>query len=180
VSAQHAILIGVDESDGLLPCPFAADEVRSLAGRLESAGFAKAHQTILTGSAATRTAAESRLRRLAKTLHPDDVVWFVFAGPAFTDDGRGYLACSDTLDDDRTATSLAVADVVLLLKANGVTVRALLDAPGLGSDELSELFPTTGIAVALTASEENEPSHFASGRRLWLQLVGEALAGQAP
>lgn len=180
VSVQYSILIGVDEADGLPPCPFAADEVRSLAARLEGVGFAKAHQTVLVGPAATRSAAESRLRRLGKAILPDDVVWFVFAGPAFGENGRGFLASSDTLDDDRAATALAIADVVHLLGASGATVRFVLDAPGLGEDELSELFPTTGTAVALTACEGTEPSHSASGRRLWLQLVGDALAGQAP
>jgi hypothetical protein len=116
---------------------------------------------------------------LGKSVLPDDVVWFVFAGPAFNENGHGFLACRDTLEDDRVATALRVADVVQLLAANGATVRFLLDAPGLSDNELSELFPTTGAAVALTAGEENEPSHSASGRRLWLQLIGDAVAGQA-
>jgi hypothetical protein len=180
VSLQYAILIGVDESDGLPPAPFAADEVRSLAGRLETVGFAKTRQTVLAGPTATRSAAESRLRRLGAALEAADTVWFVFAGPAFNEDRRGFIACSDTLADDRAATALAIADVFRVLSSNGATVRFLLDAPSLGDDELSELFPTTGTAVALTACEEAEPSHSASGRRLWLQLVGDALAGQAP
>lgn len=180
MSVQYAILIGVDQSDGLPPCPFAADEVRSLGGRLESVGFAKAHQTILTGSTATHSAVESRLRRLGKSLQADDVLWFVFAGPAFNESGRSFLSCSDTIEDDRAATSLAVSDAVQLLGANGAALRFLLDAPGLSDNELSELFPTTGTAAALTACEENEPSYSASGRRLWLQLVGDALAAHAP
>lgn len=180
MSGQYAILIGVDESDGLPPCAFGGDEVRTLAGRLEAVGCAQSNQTILAGPTATRSAAESRLRRLGKLLLPADAVWFVFAGPAFSEQGHGYLACTDTLEDDRAATALAIADVVHLLSANCPAVRFLLDAPGLSDDELSELFPTTGPAVALTACEENEPSHSATGRRLWLQLVGDALAGQAP
>lgn len=180
VGVQYAILIGVDEADGLPPCPFAADEVRSLAGRLEDVGFAKARQTIVAGPSATRSAAESRLRRLGRLLQPADEVWFIFAGPAFSENGRGFLACSDTLEDDRAATALAVDDVVELLSANGAVVRFVLDAPGLSDNELSELFPTTGTAVALTACEEGELSHSASGRRLWLQLLGDALAGHAP
>ena len=180
MGVHYAILIGVDESDGLPPCPFAADEVRLLAARLESVGFAKSHQIVLVGSLATRSAAESRLRRLGNTTLPDDTVWFVFAGPAFNENGRGFLACSDTLEDDRAATALGIADVVHLLRANGATLRFLFDAPGLSDEELSALFPTTGSAVALTACEDNEPSHSASGRRLWLQLVGDALAGSAP
>ena len=34
--------------------------------------------------------------------------------------------------------------------------------------------------MALTAAEPDQPSHAAAGRRLWLRLVGDALAGQAP
>jgi hypothetical protein len=180
VSSQYAVLIGVEAADDLPPCPFAADEVRALAGALETAGFAQAHQTLLVGPAATRSAAESRLRRLGTALLPADTVWFVFAGPAFAEDGRGFFACADTLSDDRAATALAVADVFHLLSAAGATVRFLLDAPGLNEDELADLFPADGPHVALTASEPDQPSHAAAGRRLWLQLVADALAGLAP
>lgn len=180
VSTVSAVLIAVEESADLPPAPFAADEVRALSGRLEGVGFPKARQTVLAGPAATRSAAESRLRRAASSLQPSDTVWFVFAGPAFHEGGRGFLACADTLADDRAATALAVADVLHLLGSTGATVRFLLDAPGLSDDELQDLFPPDGAAVALTAGEEGQMSHAAGGRRLWLQLVGDALAGQAP
>jgi hypothetical protein len=180
VSSQYAVLIGVEAADDLPPCPFAADEARALAGHLEGVGVPKAHQTVLGGPAATRSATESRLRRLGTSLLPADTVWLAYAGPAFAEDGRSFLACADTLADDRAATSLAVADVFQLLSAAGATVRFLLDAPGLNEDELADLFPEGGPHVALTASEPDQPSHAAAGRRLWLQLVGDALAGQAP
>jgi hypothetical protein len=177
---KYAVLIGVEQSADFEPSPFAADEARTLAGHLETAGFAKAHQTILVGASATRSAAESRLRRLGQSLLPADEVWFVFAGPAFAENGRGFLACVDTLADDRAATSLAVADVARVLTATGADARFFLDAPGLCDDELADLFPASGPAVALTAAEEGQPSQAAAGRRLWLQLVGNALGGQAP
>ena len=180
VSVTSAVLIAVDESDDLPPAPFADDEVRTLAGHLERVGVAKARQTLLVGPAATRSAAESRLRRLGTSLKPGDTAWFVFAGPAFHQDGRGFLACADTLADDRAATALAVADVVHLLGSTGATVHFLLDAPGLSDDELADLFPAEGPAAALTAAEQGQPSQAAGGRRLWMQLVGDALAGQAP
>ena len=180
MSLAYAVLIAVEESDDLPPAPFAADEVRTLAGHLEAIGVGKARQTLLVGPTATRSAAESRLRRLGTSLKPGDTVWFVFAGPAFHEDGRGFLACADTLADDRAATALAVADVFHLLGSTGAAVRCLLDAPGLSDDELADLFPEDGTAVALTAAHEGQPSHAAGGRRLWLQLVGDALSGQAP
>jgi hypothetical protein len=180
VSVASAVLIAVEESADLPSAPFAADEVRTLAGHLESVGVARVRQTVLVGPTATRSAAESRLRRLGTSLKPSDTAWFVFAGPAFHEAGRGFLACADTLADDRIATALAVADVFHLLGSTGATVHFLLDAPGLGDDELAGLFPAQGPAVALTAVEENQPSQAAGGRRLWLQLVGDALLGQAP
>src|SRR5690348_9328271 len=106
VSAASAVLIAVEESADLPPAPFAADELRALAGRLEAIGVEKARETLLVGPAATRSAVESRLRRLGGSLRPGDTVWFVFAGPAFHEAGRGYLACADTLADDRAATAL--------------------------------------------------------------------------
>jgi hypothetical protein len=180
VSVASAILIAVEESADLPTAPFAAAEVRALAERLEGIGLARARQTLLVGPGATRSAAESRLRRLGGSLRPGDTVWFAFAGPAFHEDGRGYLACADTLADDRAATALAVADVFRLLGSTGATVRFLLDAPGLSDDELADLFPADATAVALAAGEEGQPSHAAGGRRLWLKLIGDALAGQAP
>jgi hypothetical protein len=179
VSVQYALLIGVDESEGLLNCPFAADEVQAIAQRLQGIGVSKTHQTVLIGATATRSAAESRLRKLRNSLLAADTVWFVFAGPAFAENGHSYLACSDTLEDDRAATALSIADVVRQLSANGATVRCILDVPGPADNELCELFPTTGTSVAMTACETGEPSHAAAGRRLWLQLVGDALAGDA-
>src|SRR5919108_323017 len=80
------------------------------------------------------------------------------AGPPFAEDGRGFLACADTLADDRAATALAVADAFRLLSATGATVRFLLDAPGLSEDELADLFPAAGPHVALTATEADQPS----------------------
>lgn len=175
MSVKYAVLLAAEGESA----PFAADEVRALAGVLEGVGCAKAHQTMLIGPAATRSAAESRLRKVGRSLLPADEVWFAFAGPAFAEDGRGFLACTDTLEDDRAATSLAVSDVVQLLTATGATVRFILDAPGLSDDELADLFPADGPGVALTANEEGQSSHAANGRRLWLQLVGDALAGRA-
>src|SRR4051794_21472039 len=64
VSVASAVLIAVEESADFPPAPFAADEVRTLAGYLEGVGVTKARQTLLVGLAATRSAAESRLRRL--------------------------------------------------------------------------------------------------------------------
>ena len=178
MSVSHAILIAVEESDGLPPVPFAAEEIRALAARLESIGFAKSKQTILTGAAASRSAIESRLRKLSAVLSTDDTAWFVFAGPAFVENGLSHLACADTLGDDRAATSLALADLVKHLTATGATLRFLLDAPGLSDDELATLFPTDGNASLYGLRVIT--SHAANGRRLWLQLVGDVLAGQVP
>ena len=180
MSLAYAILIAVEESDDLPAALFAADEVRNFAGHLEGIGVAKNRQTLLVGPTATRSAAESRLRRLGTSLKAADTVWFVFAGPAFHEGGRGFLACADTLADDRAATALAVADVLHFLGSTGATVRCLFDAPGLNDDEVTDQFPGDGTAVALTATAEGQISHAAGGRRLWLQLIGDALSGQAP
>lgn len=180
MTVSYAILIAVEEADDLPPCPFAEVELRALSKHLESIGISKAHQTLLLGGAATRSAIESRLRRLSKALLPEDSVWFVFAGPGFRENERGFLACADTLADDRAATSLSLADVVRQLQSTGATCRFLLDAPGPSAVELVGLFATTGLSVALTASDAEQVSHAAGGRRLWMQLVGDVLAGQAP
>src|SRR3954471_24514051 len=79
VSVASAVLIAVEESADLPPAPFAAEAVRTLAGHLEAVGVATAPETVPVGPAATRSAAESRLRRLGTSLIPGDTIWFVFA-----------------------------------------------------------------------------------------------------
>lgn len=180
MSTQYAILMGVEASEGLEPCPFAEAEVQAFSGQLESVGFAKAHQFILVGPTATRSAAESRLRKVSKLLQPEDTFWFIYSGPAFAEADKNFLACADTLADDREATSLALGDLVRSLSASGATLRFFLDSPGSNEDELRELFPIDGSALAFTACAEGETSYAAKGRRLWLQLVGDVLAGKAP
>ena len=65
VSRASAVLIAVEESADLPPAPFAADEVRTLAGHLEARRASpRPGRPLLVGPAATRSAAESRLRRL--------------------------------------------------------------------------------------------------------------------
>lgn len=180
MSKQYALLLGVEASEGLSPCPFAEEEVRAFASQIEFVGFAKDHQFVLSGSTGSRSAAESRLRKVAKLLQSGDTLWFIYAGPAFTASSGSFLACADTLADDREATSLALSDLVRGLSASGATLRVFLDAPGLSDDELHTLFPSDGLSVALTANMQGEKSHAAKGRRLWLQLVGDAFAGKAP
>ncbi len=180
MSTQYAILMGVEASEGLPPCPFAEAEVLAFASQLELVGFAKAQQFVLAGPTATRSAAESRLRKVAKILKLGDTLWFIYAGPAFVATDRSFLACADTLADDREATSFALGDVVRVLSVSDVTCRFIVDAPGSSDEELRELFPNNGSAVALTACMEGEVSYVAKARRLWLQLVGDALAGKAP
>ena len=107
---KYAVLIGVEESADLTPCLYAADELRTLSAGLETAGVPNGRQTVLLGPTATKATVESRFRKLNKSLTAEDDIWFVFAGPAFSEKGRGYLACADTLADDPEETALAIAD----------------------------------------------------------------------
>ena len=177
---KYAVLIGVEESADLTPCLYAADELRTLSAGLETAGVPNGRQTVLLGPTATKATVESRFRKLNKSLTADDDIWFVFAGPAFSEKGRGYLACADTLADDPEETALAIADVFAALTETGAAPRFFLDASDLDEHELNKLFPAKGSGACLTSCDPNQSSHAAGGRRLWLQVVAEALAGRAP
>src|SRR5438128_1797947 len=122
-----ALLIGLDAP---LPAPHAEADALAFARALESTGFAPDAVTVLTGSQATRTAVESRLRKLAKAPPADLLLVFV-AAAGFEEDGEGYLASHDTQSDDLAETSLPLRTLLDALKAvNAGRLVVFLDARG--------------------------------------------------
>lgn len=170
MSVARALLVGVDAG-------FRADIV-AVAAALTRLGVVDVTQ--LLGPQASKSAIESRVRKLAAATQPGDVVWFVYAGSAFASGVEGYLECADTLDDDRRATSLALADIYRALTASGAKLRFLLDATGVPDDEPLHLFPAHEDNILLVAAGFGEPSQAAGGHRLWLQRVADALGGKVP
>jgi hypothetical protein len=197
VSVQRAFLIaaGVYQDEALSSLPHADADATALARALEALGFAREHQVLLSGAQATRTAAESKLRRLTAALGPGDALYAYCAGHAFTHADQTYLTCADSQADDLPATSLplrSILDALAAAAAGGTTVL-LLDAPGIGLPVGPELTPgphepevrdffTAANAVGLTSCRPGEGSH-SSGRLkhgIWAYHLLEALTGDAP
>src|SRR5438270_5972217 len=82
---RQALLIAVDiHQDSHLPtAAHAAGDATALSRALEALGFARDHQVLLAGSQATKTAIDSRLRKLAKSPPTAESLFVFFAGHGF-------------------------------------------------------------------------------------------------
>ncbi len=194
---QRAFLLSAGSSaDEVLPAlPHADADATAISRALEALGFGREHQVMLTGAQATRTAAESKLRRLAPTLGAGDTLYVFYAGHAFRHDGQTYLTCADSQADDLPATSLPLRSVLDGLKAAVEGGRAVLflDASGAGLAEADDITPgadeselrdffAAGNAVCFTSCRPGEDA-YSSGRLkhgIWANHLLEALTGNAP
>ena len=191
---RWALIVATDRflDARLGPVPFAESGARLLADALTEVGYPRDRQFVLSGSQATRTVVESRLRKLKKAVRKGDEVLVYWAGRGYSRDGAGMLACWDTQTDDPVETALPLADLVRELSgAKFGQATFLLDIgdgpapdgflPHLGDDELTRLFGESRKAVALVAASAGEESLAAPALKapVWTWLVVEALSGQA-
>jgi hypothetical protein len=181
-----ALIVAVDtyQEAGIPAAPHAESDAAALSALLERLGFARAQQTVLLGGQATKTAVESRLRRLAKTPPEGEILVVFFAGHSSTAKGQGYLTCHDSQPDELAETSVplrAVLDAVRAARCQRVVL--LLDSRvGLPSAELSAFCAAAPGAVCLASCQEGEASHVSGALKagVWAHHLREALAGQAP
>lgn len=157
--------------------PYAEAGAKALADALTLAGYPKAKQVVLLGPHATKTAVESRLRKLKKAVRKGDEVLAYWAGNGFLHNGNSSFMLWDTLPDDLRDTGLSLVDFASALagtKASQVTL--LIDAPA----DLTQLFEYPDL-VALAASDANEPSHHSSALKgsVWTHLLLDAFTGRA-
>jgi Caspase domain len=185
-----AFLVAVDRCQDLqLPAvEFAEADAAAFAAALAPLGFAPERQTLLLGNAATKTTVESRLRRLAKTLRPDDLLFLFLAGHGFTADGEAFITCADSQADDLTATSLALEDLLDTVRAAKCRAVVFLDAGAWDGAEprtdeaMRRAFPEGGPLLCFSACAADEASHPAPllRQRVWSHHLIEAFAGRAP
>src|SRR5947209_11137092 len=185
-----AFLVAVDRfQDAQLPTvDFAEADAAAFAATLTPLGFPAERQAVLVGNAATKTTVESRLRRLAKTLRPDDVLFLSLAGHGFTADGELFVTCADSQADDLAATSLALESLLDTVRAAKCRAVVFLDAGAWeGADPRTEeamrrAFPEGGPLLCFSACAADETSHPAPllRQRVWSHHLIEAFAGRAP
>lgn len=172
---SYAILVGIDRIPTFGVWPHASTEVTHFSDVLSKIKIAKSEQTLLVNSAATKSAIESRFRKLLKTITTDDELWFIWAGSSFLENDDLYLATVDTLDDDREATAIRFADWLASFSRSGVTVRCVFDLPFLPT---SGDFEDSHNVVAFFSHQVDEESQHANQRRLWLYMISEIISGK--
>lgn len=185
-----AVVIAVEtyQDEAIPAAAFAESDAAAFARALEGVGFARDRQLVLLGAQATRTAIESRLRKMARTPPAGEALYLYFAGHVFEDGGEGYLACFDTQTDDLAATGVSLRTLLDGLTAAGCERLALFLDP---RSSLAGGFPTGAIEMlvgrdpttaALLACGPGEASHVCGAVKAgaWAHLVTEAFAGRAP
>ena len=129
-----------------------------VAAALETAGYPAERQFRLVGQYATKTAVESRLRRLRKQVKKGDTVVVFWAGHGYVAGGRGRLACWDTLPDDLLGAIRVLADGDALI-APKVTRRLIQEFARRPEPPAASLAPVEG----LTERELEVLHHVAKG-----------------
>ena len=171
-----SLIIGIEHyPEGLATAPHTVSDAQHLA-RVWGG-----EPILLTDAQATRTAILSRLRKLAKTPPAQLRVWF--GGLAFHEDGEEYLACYDTLPDDRAETALPLREflsAIAAVKAKQTVV--LLDPRGGAGEPLDPAALEDAKLNVLVSHSAGEASHVSGSLKagLFAHLVTEAFAGRAP
>lgn len=195
---KYAIVLAASPfaDDTLAEVPLAEAAAREFSLALVAQGFSLANQTLLPGSAATRTTILSRVRKLAKILTAGDEVVVLAVTRGFHAGGESYLLCADSVADDLTATSLKLSEIYSLLARPEPRLTFYLDVgsiaeipddeagiePGLSDAELAELAAEDERLLILTAASAGEESHSitATGSRVWLRHICDAISGKVP
>ncbi|MFQ3593714.1 MAG: hypothetical protein SNJ82_11105 [Gemmataceae bacterium] len=170
------LIIGIEHyGEGLVDAPHTVSDAQQLARVWGNESL------VLLDTQATRTAILSRLRKLAKTPPEHLRVWF--GGLAFHEDGEEYLACSDTLPDDRAETALPLRELIAAIRQVKAQQTVLLLDPrgGVGQPFDPQVLSDTPLNV-FVAHASGEKSHVSGGLKagLFAHLVAEAFAGRAP
>ncbi|MFO0866607.1 MAG: hypothetical protein U0744_18535 [Gemmataceae bacterium] len=185
------ISIGIERySDERIPAaPFAEADATDFAVALKPLGFDAAHQIVLSGEKATKTAIESAIRRTLKSLGADDHFHLFMSGRGFSIDEGNYLASRDTDLDDLEATSISVDGLLDQIERSPCKHVVLWLDSGEGSvgerwshAAFENFFLSSNRRVAFVACSEGEVSHASHALKhsLWAHHVIEAFRGAAP
>jgi hypothetical protein len=197
---KYILVIAIEQyKDPLLrKVGFAINDANAFISAWEAHGFAKKDQFIHLNDDATKTAIESRLRRLQKELTEEDELVVYYAGHGFSVGGRNVLTAWDTQYRDIDHTSISLADLVETLRRSKCTkIKMFLDAchsgvemdaetrgvaATLSDDDLRAFFDGAEHCVAFAACRSDEKS-YSSGKLkhgIWTYHVLQALTGNAP
>jgi hypothetical protein len=192
VADRAALLISVDTFfESIPPVLYGAANVAELFRSLPDAGYNADKCYLLTGTQSTKAVIESHLHRLAKLIGKADSLLVLIVSRAFSLKNRGYLLCADTIANDLSGTSLAVADLVaalhksrcsaitLLLDADSFTLPSEMMPSGLDDSELRRVLDESSACVALLSCEPGMRSLDSAQlkRGIWRHHLMEAFSG---
>lgn len=190
---RAALLIAVETFfEAGPPVSYAAADVAELARALPAVGYAADRCLLLAGHRTTKAAIDSHLARLPKLIGKPDSLLVLVITRGFSQKGRGYLACADSILPDLSGTALALADLVaalhktrcreiaLLLDVDTLTLPGEMVPSGLDEAELMKLFEESPSCVALLASEPGERSFESAQLKhgIWRSHLIEMLTGK--
>jgi hypothetical protein len=190
MSERVALVIGVESyQDSTLPAAAHTEsDAAAFARALERLGFSRDGQVLLLGSQATKTAIESRLRKLLKSPSETQALYLFYAGHGFRQEGYDYLTTHDSQADDITETSISLR--ALLEAQTGsrcervalfLDIRAGVGPEPLSRQTLADYFARWPEAVCFVSCGEGETSHTSGALKvgIWTHHIIEALSGKA-
>jgi hypothetical protein len=195
---RTALVIAVEsyQDPDIPPAALAEADGAAFARALEALGFARERQVVLLGSQATKTAVESRLRKLLKAPPQGEAFYVFYAGHAFSKAKESYLTCFDSQLDDLAETSVALKALLEALEACPCERVALfLDAraglpgeklprglaAGLAGERLAAFGRKAGRAAFVSCGPGEESQAWGPLKGgVWAHHLLEALAARAP
>jgi hypothetical protein len=193
VAERAALLIAVETFfEAAPPTPYAAGDLAELHRALPAAGYDSKKCWLLAGTRTTKASIESHLVRLPRRVGKVDSLLVVMVSRAFSQKGRGFILCADSILPDLTGTALPLADLIAALnktKCPEITILLDLDPftssgemvpSGLDEDELKKHTEDSATTVMLLAAEPSRRSFESAQLRhgIWRHHVIEAFGGK--
>jgi hypothetical protein len=194
---KHAIIVAVEKYQDrkISSVKYAENDANEFASAIEQHGFLKSNIILLINEKATKTRIESTIRTNLKRLGEDDQLFVFYAGHGFSDAGKNYITCNDTVYTDLSSTSISLQSIFLKVReSKSQKIIFFLDSchSGLEIDEsmrglLSEMtdeefenFCNESKYHAVFASCEHDEASFSSSslkHGIWTYHIIEALNG---
>jgi len=196
---KHAIIIAVEkyQDKKISSVKYAENDAYEFSVAIEQHGFLKSNTILLTNDKATKTRIESTIRTTLKRLGEDDQLFVFYAGHGFSDAGKNFITCNDTVYTDLSSTSISLQSIFSIVrKSKSQRIIFFLDSchSGLEIDEsmrglLSEMtdeefenFCNESKYHAVFASCEHDESSFSSNNLnhgIWTYHIIEAFNGNS-
>ncbi len=200
MSLRSALVIAVENyhDTQIDPVVHARRDAEQFAKALELHGFDSSDIEILLDNKATKTAIESKLRRILKRATSDEKVFLFYAGHGFADKGENFLTCADTILSDVVTTSVSLENILKSVRqSESQHVLLFIDACHSGFDiapgmrnmistmtagEFEDFFNDSEYHLAFVSCATDQCSYSSDPLKhgIWSHYIIQALTGEAP